>query len=146
MHPDWFHHRCYRSRATDKYFIASRTGIEFIDLAAQALGHQPLGPRRLPLRLHAGQRPGLRAAALCGCFLESKLFGFNALAGESPEAARAAGEVPAKEPRWKAARPTANLRSFRTSAQSPKPPSDWPTYRHDAAAERRGQDRRARRA
>ena len=35
MHPDWFHHRCYRSRATDKYFIASRTGIEFIDLEAK---------------------------------------------------------------------------------------------------------------
>ena len=33
--PPWFHHRCYRSRATDKYFIASRTGIEFIDLKAK---------------------------------------------------------------------------------------------------------------
>jgi hypothetical protein len=28
----WFHHRCHRSKATDKYFLASRTGIEFVDI------------------------------------------------------------------------------------------------------------------
>jgi len=28
----WFHHRCHRSKATDKYILASRTGIEFVDV------------------------------------------------------------------------------------------------------------------
>ena len=27
VNPPWFHHRCYRSRGTDKYYIAARTGI-----------------------------------------------------------------------------------------------------------------------
>ena len=29
---DWFHHRCHRGRATDRYMIMARTGIEYIDL------------------------------------------------------------------------------------------------------------------
>jgi len=29
----WFHHRCYRAKATDKYLLYSRTGIEFVDHA-----------------------------------------------------------------------------------------------------------------
>ena len=59
----WFHHRCYIAKATDRFIMPSRTGIEFVDLAAGALGHQPLGPRRLPLRRAAQQRPDLRPAA-----------------------------------------------------------------------------------
>jgi hypothetical protein len=27
----WFHHRCYRPKATDRYLLPSRTGIEFVD-------------------------------------------------------------------------------------------------------------------
>ncbi|HID20804.1 MAG TPA: methyltransferase domain-containing protein, partial [Planctomycetaceae bacterium] len=27
----WFHHRCYRSKATDRYLLVSRTGTEFVD-------------------------------------------------------------------------------------------------------------------
>ncbi len=28
----WFHHRCYRAKATENYILSSRTGIEFVDL------------------------------------------------------------------------------------------------------------------
>ena len=28
----WFHHRCYRGKATDSYLLMSRTGTEFIDI------------------------------------------------------------------------------------------------------------------
>jgi len=28
----WFHHRCYRGKATDNYLLMSRTGTEFIDV------------------------------------------------------------------------------------------------------------------
>jgi hypothetical protein len=31
----WFHHRCYRAKATEKYLLFSRTGIEFIDHAQE---------------------------------------------------------------------------------------------------------------
>ena len=27
----WFHHRCYISKATDRFLLPSRTGIEFVD-------------------------------------------------------------------------------------------------------------------
>ena len=29
------HHRCHRAKATDKYILASRTGIEYVDLASE---------------------------------------------------------------------------------------------------------------
>ena len=28
----WFHHRCYRAKATEDYLLTSRTGIEFVDI------------------------------------------------------------------------------------------------------------------
>lgn len=126
--PDWFHHRCYRSRATDKYFIASRTGIEFIDLEAKhwEINHWVRGGCLY------GFMPanGLVYAPphSCGCFLESKLVGLNALAAESPTRS-----VPADPP--------AEQRLERGPAYSSPPGaqpstssvSDWPTYRHDGA-------------
>jgi len=33
----WFHPRCYRSKATSKYLLASRTGIELADVKAQTI-------------------------------------------------------------------------------------------------------------
>ena len=84
VHPDWFHHRCYRSRATDKYFMASRTGIEFIDLEAKHwdINHWVRGGCLYGFMPANGLIYSPPHA--CGCFLESKLFGFNALAAESP--------------------------------------------------------------
>ena len=106
--PHWFHHRCYRSRATDKYFIASRTGIEFIDLEAKHwdINHWVRG----------GCLYGFMPANgliyvpphACGCFLESKLFGFNALAAGSPSRAGAA-----RRARRRPARAGPSLRAVR---------------------------------
>jgi len=31
----WFHHRCYRGKATDNYLLMSRTGTEFVDVRNQ---------------------------------------------------------------------------------------------------------------
>ena len=123
---DWFHHRCYRSRATDKYFIASRTGIEFIDLQAEHwdVNHWVRGGCLY------GFMPanGLTYAPphSCGCFLESKLFGLNALSADSP-GRRLPKFLPDK----------ARLeRGPAYEALTPSPlnsSDDWPTYRHDAA-------------
>ncbi|HUT13732.1 MAG TPA: PQQ-binding-like beta-propeller repeat protein, partial [Thermoguttaceae bacterium] len=127
---DWFHHRCYRSRATDKYFIASRTGLEFIDLEAEHwdVNHWVRGGCLY------GFMPanGLTYAPphSCGCFLESKLFGLNALAADSP--GRRLPRELSDEGRldrgsaWSAA-------SDGQSAGVRKDSDDWPTYRHDAA-------------
>jgi len=128
--PPWFHHRCYRSRATDKYFIASRTGFEFIDVAAKHwdFNHWVRGGCLY------GFMPanGLLYAPphSCGCFLESKLFGFNALAAESPSR-----QLPArisKDERLQRG-PAFASPPLHPSSLILHPSADWPTYRHDAA-------------
>jgi outer membrane protein assembly factor BamB len=138
----WFHHRCYRAKATEKYLLTSRTGIEVIDVAAKHWmpNHWVRGG------CIYGIMPcnGLIYAPphSCGCYLESKLTGLNALAAESPTR-----QLPPK--------PSDDGRLQRGSAYPPLPPgegpgdgpatpipnpqspipnpSDWPTYRHDAA-------------
>ena len=76
----WFHHRCYRSKATDRYLLPSRTGIEFVDYQKQkwSIHHWVRGG------CIYGIMPcnGLVYAPphSCACYLEAKLYGFNALA------------------------------------------------------------------
>jgi len=80
----WFHHRCYRAKATDKYLLFSRTGIEFIDHAAEhwichhwVRGACSYGIMPCNGLIYAPQHP-------CACYLEAKLYGFTALAPPSP--------------------------------------------------------------
>ena len=123
----WFHHRCHPSKATVRYILTSRTGIEFID------------PKTKHWEPHHWVRGGciygiMPANGLvyapphsCGCYLESKLFGFNALAP---------GPVPPE-----AKKPPRTGRLERGPAYSSLDPrhstlatgEDWPTYRHDPA-------------
>ena len=78
--PRQHHHRCYRDKATRKYILAGRTGVEFIELATGKV------------RLHSWLRGNCKFGVLpangllymppeqCGCYIESKLTGFHALA------------------------------------------------------------------
>ena len=124
----WFHHRCHPAKATVRYILTSRTGIEFIDFRKQhwIINHWVRG----------GCLYGIMPANgliytpphSCGCYLESKLFGFNALAP---------GPVPpeAKQPP-KAGRLERGPAYDQLLATRPSPlatPDDWPTYRHDPA-------------
>ena len=77
---DHHHHRCYRDKATDRYILAGRTGVEFIDLSTGEVAphHWIRGickygilPCNGLLYLPPDQ---------CGCYIESKLTGFHALA------------------------------------------------------------------
>jgi len=74
----WFHHRCYPAKATDQYLLTSRTGIEFIDYEQEhwQTNHWVRGG------CIYGIMPcnGLIYAPphSCGCYLQSKLCGFNA--------------------------------------------------------------------
>ncbi len=119
----WFHQRCYRSKATERFIMPSRTGVEFISptkgwtsfnhwvrgaciygiMPANGLLYQPPHP--------------------CGCYMESLLHGFNALA----PAATGTEAKDAKGPRLE-----------KGDAYGTDPASvaisdhDWPTFRHDA--------------
>ncbi len=79
----WFHHRCYMAKATDRFLLPSRTGIEFVD-------HE---------KKHWDINHWVRGGCLygimpcnglvytpphdCACYPESKLYGLNALAPAS---------------------------------------------------------------
>lgn len=121
----WFHHRCYIAKATDRYLIPSRTGIEFVDFNRETwdINHWVRGACLygiLPCN-------GLVYAPPhnCACYPEAKLFGFNALA---PGAASPHPKPGPDETRIE--RGPAYIQPVLETAASE---DDWPTYRHDNA-------------
>jgi len=125
----WFHHRCYPAKATDRFLLTSRTGIEFIDPQTEnwQIQHWVRGG------CIYGIMPcnGLVYAPSnsCGCYLQSKLNGFNALAPAGPRAARAADAIRLeKGPAYEEFQ-ISNLKSQIPASSG----ADWPTYRSDAA-------------
>jgi outer membrane protein assembly factor BamB len=121
----WFHHRCYRARATDKYFLTSRTGIETIDTRTGewTINHWVRGACLYGIMpanglIYAPPHP-------CSCYGQAKLFGFNALAAASPDrkvsAAASKAERLEKGP------------AYGEQITGAPGPADWPTYRRDAA-------------
>ncbi len=122
----WFHHRCYRAKATDKYLLYSRTGIEFIDHAAEhwTCHHWVRGACHYGIMpcnglIYAPQHP-------CACYIEAKLFGFTALAPPSP-ATQPRRDVPDTERLVRGPAYEADLQT----ASSGSSGEDWPTFRHD---------------
>jgi outer membrane protein assembly factor BamB len=79
----WFHHRCYRGKATDNYLLMSRAGTEFVDVRnKQWIPHHWIRGACLYGVMPAN---GLvyNPPHPCACYLETKLYGFNALAPAS---------------------------------------------------------------
>jgi outer membrane protein assembly factor BamB len=119
------HHRCYRNKITERYLMASRRGAEFVDLATGEnfqnhwvrsgclLGNLPANGL-----LYVAPHP-------CGCYIDAKLTGFNALAPAKAESGKLkAEEAPRLEKGPAYGTPLSALRSPLSE--------DWPTYRHDA--------------
>lgn len=120
----WFHHRCYRGKATEKYLLMSRTGIEFLDLDQQSweLHHWIRGACLTGITpangmVYAPQHD-------CACYPEAKVFGFAAVApaSKSLDAIRAATDDQRLE-RGPAYEQIGNQKSAIANA------NDWPTYR-----------------
>lgn len=122
----WFHQRCYRSKATDRFLLPSRTGIEFVDTETQHwdINHWVRGG------CIYGIMPcnGLVYAPphSCACYIDAKLNGFNALASKRTARIKQASD----EGRLKRG---AAYDEPISQPSTLKPPTDWPTYRHDAA-------------
>ncbi len=77
----WFHHRCHRAKATENFFMTSRTGIEMIDnqTGQWSLHHWIRGACLYGIMpanglIYAPPHP-------CACYPEAKLTGFNAVSG-----------------------------------------------------------------
>lgn len=124
----WFH-RCYRAKATDRFLIPARTGIELVDLAAEHWrpNHWVRGGCIYGVMPANGLIYSVPSA--CSCFIQARINGFNALA---PDPADPAPDRPDPSPRL-AAGP-----AFAWSKGAAEPPQvatahDWPTYRANPA-------------
>jgi outer membrane protein assembly factor BamB len=117
----WFHHRCHRSKATERFLMPSRTGIEYVDPDE---GHW--------IRNHwirgacvYGVMPanGLTYAPqhACACYLETKLNGLNAVAADDG----------AERPKVDEAARLEKGPAYGGAAGAGAKHDEWPTYRHD---------------
>jgi len=122
------HHRCYRNKATTRYILTSRRGVEFIDLASgrNRCHHWVRGACRFGIvpcngLLYSPPHP-------CICYVTAKLNGFLALAPARRDEGRGPRDA-GKTPRLERGPAFAAIRSPRSATRN----GDWPTYRHDAA-------------
>jgi outer membrane protein assembly factor BamB len=119
----WFHHRCYPSKAAGRYLLTARNGTEFVDLTAQHW--KPHHWVRGGCIYGVMPCNGMTYAPMnsCGCQLEAKLTGFNALAP---------GPVPLPPQTSLSAEARLERGPAYGKADGPSAsPADWPTYRHD---------------
>jgi len=120
----WFHHRCYIAKATDKFLLPSRTGIEFVDFEKKSW------------EIHHWVRGGCLYGIMpangliyapphnCACYPEAKLFGFNALA---PVVSRRAIADLADDERLERGP------AFGVALSDLDRSGDWPTFRGNSA-------------
>lgn len=121
----WFHHRCYQAKATEKYLMPSRTGIEYVDMEKQHwdLNHWVRGACLygvLPANglTYAGPHN-------CACYPEAKLDGMSVLASQPRY------PMPAYTPdAERLSRGPAYAEAVEEKEADAK---DWPTYRADNA-------------
>ena len=120
------HQRCYRNKATDRYLLLGRSGVEFIDVATgKAIPHHWT---RGTCQYGIMPCNGLLyvPSNSCACFIRSKLSGFNCLAPahQKSEYRSQKSERLEKGPAYG---------QFPTSDLRPPSSESWPTYRHDMA-------------
>ncbi len=117
-----FHHRCYRNKATERYLLLGRAGVEFLDTATGQI--TPNHWVRGACQYGIVPANGLLYAPhhSCACYIQSKLTGFNALSA-TRSVPRPSGDRLERGPAYGAL----------GSRQSAVGSEEWPTYRHDPA-------------
>ena len=123
------HVRCYKGKATEKFLLFNKRGIEFLNIES---GGSPIQHQWIRGVCRYGILPcnGLLYAPshACACYPGAKLDGFHALAPE-PGGGEAAGGASEGD---RLQRGPAYSKSTDSSSAPPQP-QDWPTYRHDSA-------------
>ncbi len=124
----WFHHRCYRGKATDNYLLMSRAGIEFIDVRQEhwdanhwVRGACLYGVMPANGLIYAPQHP-------CACYHEAKMYGFNALAP-----AQKGARIPKSAARSSRLQKGPAYKKIVNSKSKIENEKAWPTYRHDVS-------------
>ena len=121
------HHRCYRGKATERFLIPSRRGVEFLNLATEenrrnhwARGGCLHGVVPCNGLLYVPPHP-------CQCYSATQLNGYFALASRPPSApSRKIEKTNARNFEKGPAYDNIHPSSFILH-----PSKDWPTYRHD---------------
>ena len=126
------HHRCWSNKATERYILGGRRGVELIDLqTGDVLWHSWV---RGVCRYGVMPCNGLLYAPphACGCYIAAKLTGFYALAPAPAGEGRGPG-VEGRATRDEEALATLERGpAYAAIPQSAIRDQDWPTYRHDA--------------
>ncbi|NQT40594.1 MAG: PQQ-binding-like beta-propeller repeat protein, partial [Planctomycetes bacterium] len=124
------HYRCFPGKATSKYIITAKRGVEMFDLTGD--GHSRNNWVRGTCRVGVTPCNGLIYAPphSCGCYMEAKLNGFWALA---PEGKAESGERKADEEARLERGPAYDSEAVPLSATGSPLSEDWPTYRGDSA-------------
>jgi len=121
------HHRCYREKATDRYIIGGKRGMEMMDL----LGDEHSRNNWVRGTCQYGVLPanGLAYAPphSCGCYMEAKLWGFWALAPERSSV----GETKRRLPEQKRLEKGPAYGKIPRREDRPGHAESWPMYRHD---------------
>jgi len=115
------HYRCYRSKATDRFLLLGKRGVEFLDL--QGKDHMRHDWLRAPCIYGVLPANGMLYAAPhpCVCYPGVLLSNFNALTAHTRQPRHAEStERLLRGPAW-----------GKTAEASPVRDCDWPTYRHD---------------
>jgi len=144
--PGGHHHRCYRNKATERYLICGRRGLEYVDLASDdyvnnwwVRGVCQYGVMPANGYIYVPPDP-------CQCFNLIKLNGFLAMSADSSldEMDLAAGgvlesgpayEIAAGRRRWPASQAGTTGTPSQTEALAWQPPigpdrpDEWPTFR-----------------
>jgi outer membrane protein assembly factor BamB len=119
----WFHQRCYPSKATEKYIMPSRTGIEFVDLGKKHwnVNHYVRGGCLYGIMPSNGLVYAPPHA--CACYMEAKLNGFSALG--------ATGESDSDLERESSGNRLEKGPVYSIEIADNAGNEGWPTFRHD---------------
>jgi len=120
------HHRCYRNKATARFLLTSRRGVEFLDTKSgeNQLHHWARGGCLFGIvpcngLLYLTPHP-------CDCYIATKLNGFFALASEHTD--RQYLHVVSNDDILERGPAYGAIENRKSTIENP---NDWPTYRHD---------------
>lgn len=126
------HFRCYRSKATDRYLLLPKRGVEFLDLQ----GDNHMRHDWLRAMCHYGFLPsnGLLYVppSHCFCYPGVKMTGFLALAAKEQSAESGEQRAEGGKRTSRLERGPAFGRALGPQPSTLDPSTDWPTYRGDS--------------
>jgi outer membrane protein assembly factor BamB len=127
--PGMGHHRCYRNKATERFLLLGRSGVELLDVKTGDITAHHYIRGACAYGIFPANGLIYVPSHSCACFIQAKLSGFNALAPKgryNVPTPSADNERLDKGPAYAA-----------TSALAPGASSletdSWPTYRRDAS-------------